>query len=223
MRNILMIDDDATLSFLLKTVMVEHGFDITIADRPSKGIPLLGDHPDLLLLDVMLPEIDGFEVIRKIREAGDQTPIIMLTGKGGDADRIKGLNLGADDYLAKPFNHMELLARVNAVLRRELRAEPDSAPAGSKLDHDRRTLKVEGREIALTAMEYRMLTVLTEAPGRVFSRNELIEALDEAGASEAFDRAIDSHVSRLRAKVELDTRHPRHIHTVRGMGYKFTW
>jgi DNA-binding response OmpR family regulator len=147
----------------------------------------------------------------------------MLTGRGGDQDRIQGLNLGADDYLPKPFNHLELLARVTAVLRREARAEPEAAPAGSRLDHDRRTLRLEGREFALTVTEYKMLTTLTNAPGRVFSRGELIEALDEAGVSDSFDRAIDSHVSRLRSKIEADARNPRHLHTVRGMGYRFTW
>ena len=223
MRKLLMIDDDQTLGLLLKTVMVEHGFDITVADRPSKGLPMIANRPDLILLDVMLPEQDGFEVCKRIRATGDKTPIIMLTGKGGDTDRIQGLNLGADDYLPKPFNHLELVARISAVLRREERAEPLAAPPGSRLDHERRTLWIEGREFVLTVMEYKILTVLTNAPGRVFSRVELIEALDEAGASDAFDRAIDSHVSRLRAKIEADSRTPKYLHTVRGMGYRWQW
>ncbi len=219
MRKLLLIDDDQTLAMLLKSVLAEEGFDLVWADRPSKGIPLLADKPELLLLDVMLPELDGFEVVRKLREAGEQTPIIMLTGKGGDTDRIKGLNLGADDYLPKPFNHLELLARVAAVLRRR----PPLETSGNTLDKDRRTLRLAGREFALTATEYRLLEALTDAPGRVFSRAELMDVLDEAGAVEAFDRAVDSHVSRLRSKIELDPRNPRHLFTVRGMGYRFQW
>lgn len=221
MRKILLIDDDHTLAMLLKTVLAQHGYDMAWADRPSKGIPMLGDKPELLLLDVMLPKLDGFAVCEKLRAAGEETPILMLTGRGGDDDRIKGLNLGADDYLAKPFNHLELLARMGAVLRRRPLASVDAEH--NMLDRNRRTLKLEGKEIGLTAAEYRLLEVLTDAPGRVFSRAELMDAMDEAGAVEAFDRAIDSHVSRLRSKIEPDVRVPRHLHTVRGMGYRFQW
>lgn len=221
MRKLLLIDDDRTLAMLLKSVLFEHGFELEWADRPSAGLPKLAERPELLLLDVMMPEQDGFEVCRQLRERGEETPIIMLTGRGDDMDRIKGLNLGADDYLAKPFNHLELLARIGAVLRR--RPRPDAPASGSRLDHERRTLWLEGREIGLTAAEYRLLRAMTEAPGRVFSRAELLDTLDEAGAAESFDRAIDSHLSRLRNKVEADPRNPRHLHTVRGMGYKFQW
>ena len=220
MRKLLMIDDDQTLAMLLKSVLAQEGFELVWADRPSQGLPLIADRPDLILLDVMLPELDGFAVVKQLRDAGEQTPIIMLTGKGADADRIKGLNLGADDYLPKPFNHLELLARVNSVLRR--RPAPEAA-GGNALDKERRTLRLDGKEHMLTATEYRLLEALTGAPGRVFSRAELLDALDEAGAIEAFDRAVDSHVSRLRSKVEADPRNPRHLFTVRGMGYRFEW
>ena len=221
MRKLLLIDDDRTLAMLLKSVLSEHGFELDWADRPSAGLPKLADRPELLLLDVMMPEQDGFEVCRQLRERGEETPIIMLTGRGDDMDRIKGLNLGADDYLPKPFNHLELLARIGAVLRR--RPAPEASASTSRLDHERRTLWLDGREIGLTAAEYRLLRAMTETPGRVFSRAELLDSLDEAGAAESFDRAIDSHLSRLRNKVEADPRNPRHLHTVRGMGYKFQW
>lgn len=221
MRKLLLIDDDRTLAMLLKSVLSEHGFELDWADRPSAGLPKLADRPELLLLDVMMPEQDGFEVCRQLRERGEETPIIMLTGRGDDMDRIKGLNLGADDYLPKPFNHLELLARIGAVLRR--RPAPEASASTSRLDHERRTLWLDGREIGLTAAEYRLLRAMTETPGRVFSRAELLDSLDEAGAGESFDRAIDSHLSRLRNKVEADPRNPRHLHTVRGMGYKFQW
>jgi DNA-binding response OmpR family regulator len=189
-------------------------------DRPSRGLALLkSQRPELLLLDVMLPEKNGFDVVKELREAGDTTPIIMLTARGAAPDRIGGLKLGADDYVPKPFDHLELVARVEAVLRRTPAAE---SPANG-LDRDRRTLRLGGREHALTAMEYRILEALTSAPGRVYSRTELMGLLDEAGALESFDRAIDSHMSRLRSKIEEDPRNPRHLLTARGMGYRFQW
>lgn len=226
MPRLLMIDDDRTLAMLLRSVLAAHGYELDWADRPSSGLPKLQQHPDLLLLDVMLPERDGFDVCRELRAAGNPIPIIMLTGRGADTDRIQGLKLGADDYLPKPFNHLELIARVEAVLRRQGAWNTPVTPAPvptDRLDHARRTLWLAGREYPLTAAEFRLLETLTAAPGRVFSRNELMASLDEAGASEAFDRAIDSHISRLRNKIEKDARHPQHLHTLRGMGYRFTW
>jgi OmpR family response regulator RpaB len=222
MRKLLLVDDDETLALLLKALMAQHGYDLAWADRPSKGMALLAEKPDLLLLDVMLPERSGFEVCKELRATGNQIPIIMLTARGDAADRVGGLKLGADDYLPKPFDHLELMARVEAVLRRQPVAAEEPA-AGSGLDRDRRTLRLGGREIVLTAMEYRLLDALTGTPGRVYSRGELISMLDEAGTLESFDRAIDSHISRLRTKIESDPRNPRHLHTVRGMGYRFQW
>lgn len=224
MPKLLLIDDDQTLAMLLRSVLAEHGLDLDWADRPSAGFAKLQARPDLLLLDVMLPEMDGFEVCRRLRAQGDETPIIMLTARGDDLDKIRGLRLGADDYLPKPFNHLELLARVEAVLRRRLGGRHQGALAGAdRLDHERRTLRLAGREHALTATEYRLLATLTASPGRVFSRQELLDAMDEAGLAESFDRAIDSHISRLRGKLEPDARNPRHLCTVRGMGYRFEW
>ncbi|MDB5100086.1 MAG: two component transcriptional regulator, winged helix family [Cyanobacteria bacterium RYN_339] len=220
MRKILLIDDDETLAMLLKALLEQHGYDLHWGDRPSKGMALLKSvRPELLLLDVMLPEKNGFDVVKELREQGDTTPIIMLTARGAAPDRIGGLKLGADDYLAKPFDHLELVARVEAVLRRTPAAESPS----NGLDRERRTLRLGGTEFALTSMEYRLLDALTSAPGRVYSRTELMGLLDEAGALESFDRAIDSHMSRLRNKIEADPRNPRHLMTSRGMGYRFQW
>jgi DNA-binding response OmpR family regulator len=219
-RKLLLVDDDATLAMLLKALMAQHGYDLAWADRPSKGLEMLADGPELLLLDVMLPERSGFELCQELRAAGNETPIIMLTARGAAADRVGGLKLGADDYLAKPFDHLELVARVEAVLRRR---PAQAVPAGNGLDRDRRTLRLAGREIVLTAMEYRLVDALVSAPGRVFARSELMSLLDDAGALESFDRAIDSHISRLRNKLELDARNPEHLVTVRGMGYRFQW
>jgi DNA-binding response OmpR family regulator len=219
-RKILLIDDDETLAMLLKALLEQHGYDMLWGDRPSRGLALLkAQRPELLLLDVMLPEKNGFDVVKELREQGDTTPIIMLTARGTAPDRIGGLKLGADDYLAKPFDHLELVARVEAVLRRT----PASESPANGLDRDRRTLRLAGREYALTSMEYRLLDALTSAPGRVYSRTELMGLLDEAGALESFDRAIDSHMSRLRNKIEEDPRNPQHLLTARGMGYRFQW
>lgn len=219
MRKIMLVDDDATLAMLLKALLAQHGFDLIWADRPSRALQMLAERPELLLLDIMLPERDGFTFCQDLREGGNQTPIIMLTARGAAADRVNGLKLGADDYLPKPFDHLELVARVEAVLRRR----PQELDPGNGIDRDRRTLRIGGREVALTAMEYRLVEALVGAPGRVFSRSELIAMLDDAGAAESFDRAIDSHISRLRNKIELDGRNPLHLLTVRGMGYRFQW
>lgn len=219
MRKLLLIDDDQTLAMLLQALMAQNGFDLAWADRPSTGITMLEERPELVLLDVMLPEQNGFDVCRQLRANGITTPIIMLTARGADSDRISGLNLGADDYLPKPFNHLELLARIEAVLRRR----PAEVPPGNRLDHDRRLLCLAGREVPLTATEYRLLEALTGHPGRIYTRTELMDLLDEAGSLDNFDRAIDSHISRLRTKVEVDSKSPKHLITVRGVGYRFEW
>jgi DNA-binding response OmpR family regulator len=142
----------------------------------------------------------------------------MLTARGDDLDRIRGLQIGADDYLAKPFNPLELIARVEAVLRRARHQDTSNG-----LDHGNRTLCLDGEDIPLTPSEYRLIEAMTASPGRVFTRDQLLDLLDAAGAGESFDRAIDIHVSRLRGKIEEDARNPRHLITVRGLGYRFEW
>ncbi len=220
-RKILLIDDDRELADLLRDFVALHGYDLWWADRPSAGLARLAESPDLLLLDVMLPEEDGFEVCRELREAGHTIPIIMLTARGNDIDRIRGLKDGADDYVPKPFNPLELLARVEAVLRRS--GPSLAAVAGDRLDPDRRTLWLGGREVALTPSEYRILDGMSVSPGRAFTRDQLLAMMDSAGAIESFDRAIDIHMSRLRSKIEVDARRPEHLITVRGVGYRFEW
>ncbi len=218
-RKLLLIDDDYDLAELLRDFLARHGYVLDWADRPSEGMKRLEERPDLILLDIMLPESDGFEVCRRIRASGSSVPVIMLTARGDDADRIRGLRGGADDYLPKPFNPLELLARVEAVLRRV----PPAEPAARGLDPDRRCFVLDGRDIPLTPSEYRILEAMVEHPGRAFTRDQLLDLLDEAGAVESFDRAIDIHVSRLRAKLEEDPKQPRHLLTVRGVGYRFEW
>jgi DNA-binding response OmpR family regulator len=168
----------------------------------------------------MLPGMDGLTLTRKIRERWN-TPVIMVTARGDDADKIVGLELGADDYLAKPFNPRELLARIRAVLRRApADAEaPVFESGGLRIDFAAREVRVEGVRQSLTAHEYDLLSALARNAGRVLSRDQLLELVKGEDADEAFDRSIDVHVSRLRQKIEPDPRHPRYVKTVRGAGY----
>lgn len=218
--DLLLIDDDADLAALLQDYLGRHGYAVRWADRPSKGREELSRQaPRLLLLDVMLPEQDGFSFCRELRAGGSDLPVIMLTAKGDDQDKIAGLQLGADDYVPKPFNPQELLARIQAVLRRYT---PPEQPAGRfLLDEDRRIFSIDGRTIQLTPHEFRLLEKLLQKPGRLFTRAQLLEALDDTGFSEAYDRSIDLHVSRIRQKLEDDPRHPRYLVTVWGQGYRF--
>lgn len=222
---VLLIDDDQAMAQLLGNLLASHGFDLTWADRPSDALAALTPDIGLVLLDVMLPERDGFQFCRDLRGVGDRRPIIMLTGRGDELDRIHGLKAGADDYLPKPFNYMELIARMEAVLRRSGQPVADESPAPPRgmLDVNRRTLRLGEREITLTPTEYRLLEVLTARPGRTYTRGELLNAVDDTGGLESFDRAIDLHISRLRGKVEPDVKSPRHLLTVRGVGYRFEW
>jgi len=218
-RKLLLIDDDRELAQLLQDFLAQQGYVVDWADRPSRGLERLAAHPELVLLDVMLPEQDGFAVCEQLRKAGQSVPVIMLTAKGDDLDRIKGLRLGADDYLPKPFNPFELLARIEAVLRRV----PPAETPGQGLDRDNRSLWLGDRQIPLTPTEFKLLEAMSAAAGRVFTRDQLLDLLDEAGATDSFDRSIDIHVSRLRGKIEENPKQPRHLLTVRGLGYRFEW
>jgi len=222
MRKLLLVDEDRTIASLLKSLLAFHGFEVASIERPSLIPQSLDPRTELILLDVLLPEQDGFEVCKSLREAGERRPIIMLTAKGDDTDRIRGLQLGADDYLPKPFNHLELVARIEAVLRRSLRSAPTTVSAHG-LDHQRRRLRLGGREVTLTPTEFRLMEAFTGRPGRSFERSELLNLLDADATLDSFDRAIDLHISRLRNKLEADPKQPRHLLTVRGVGYRFEW
>ncbi|MBC7544184.1 MAG: response regulator transcription factor [Candidatus Sericytochromatia bacterium] len=217
-HTLLLIDDDHKLARLLTAFADTQGYTLVWADRPSAGAPHLARGVDLILLDVMLPEQDGFAVCRGLRAAGDRTPVIMLTARGDDLDRIQGLKIGADDYLPKPFNPLELFARVEAVLRRV----PAAAPRTDGLDADRLILTVGDRQIQLTTSEFLILQALTASAGRIYTREQLLSVLGE-DASDRFDRSIDAHISRLRTRIEADPRRPEHMITVRGLGYRFVW
>jgi DNA-binding response OmpR family regulator len=221
----LLVDDDRDLARLLGEYMTSHDVALVHAEDGAKGLEMLSREPfDVVLLDVMLPGIDGFEVCRRIRTAHD-VPIVMLTARGDDADRIVGLEIGADDYVPKPFNPRELLARVRAVLRR---ARRDQAPLERivvgplEIDVGARVVRRAGAEVPLTAYEFRILHALARRVGEIVAREELALAVHEGKSQDydpSVDRSLDVHVSRLRQKLEEDPKEPRLIKTVRGQGY----
>ncbi len=216
----LLVEDDRKLAVLVQEFLGQHGVDAIIAPDGQQALQFLSSQKfDILLVDLMLPGMDGLTLTRKIREKWN-TPLIMVTARGDDADKIVGLELGADDYLAKPFNPRELLARIRAVLRR---TEPGDQPrfqsGGLIIDYAAREVTVEGKRQALTAHEFDLLCALARHAGRVLSRDQLLEQVKGDQADAAFDRSIDVHVSRLRQKIEPDPRHPRYVKTVRGAGY----
>jgi DNA-binding response OmpR family regulator len=197
---------------------------VTASSTAREGLALLRRESfDALVLDIMLPDLDGFEVCRRVRAESD-VPVLMLTARGDETDRIVGLELGADDYLPKPFNPRELHARLRAILRR--RAAPGARRAGVlrfgrlEIDCDARVVRVDGAERPLTSHQFDLLRVLAESAGRVLSREALMQRVRREDL-EAFDRSIDVHVSRIRAAIEDDPKHPRRILTVRGVGYVF--
>ena len=218
----LLVEDDARLGAMVAEYLGRHDVDVTVVGDGERGLAALRrGRFDVVLLDVMLPGLDGLEICRRIRATPEWAalPVIMLTARGEDVDKIVGLELGADDYLAKPFNPRELLARIRAVLRRGAAAPRVRVAAGDLvIDYDAREVALSGRRIVLTHHEFELLAALARAGGRVLSREQLMDAL-RGQAHEAFDRSIDVHVSKLRAKLEQDPRAPRYIKTVRGVGY----
>jgi DNA-binding response OmpR family regulator len=218
---VLMIEDDTALAGLVGEYLRPLGFDVAAAPTAAEGLRRLAAEPfEAVLLDVMLPDLDGFEVCRRIRASSD-VPVLMLTARGQDEDRIVGLELGADDYLPKPFNPRELLARLRAILRRRGPAAPRSLPlrfGRLEIDRDARAVRVDGEERTLTGYQFDLLLVLAESAGRVLGREALMERAGR-DAGEAFDRSIDVHVSRIRAAIEDDPKRPRRLLTVRGAGY----
>lgn len=216
-----MIDDDVELASLLGEFLGREGLDVAFAHDGEKGLAAATASParDLIVLDVMLPGMDGLTVLRKLREKS-RVPVLMLTARGEDVDRIVGLELGADDYLPKPFNPRELAARIRAILRRA-EARPSSGAAievnGVYLDPATREVKLDGKLIEFTTIEFEILQALLRAAGRVLSRDDLMEQLYQR-KSTPFDRAIDVHIAHLRKKLETSR---EVIKTVRGVGYQF--
>lgn len=229
MNNILLIDDDVKIGQLLAKYFQQFDLNLRVALKPSEGFALIDENkPDLLILDVMLPEMDGFEVCRQIRQQPDrfgQLPIIMLTARGDVTDRIVGFEIGADDYLPKPFEPRELIVRVQSVLRRSKEDAPTNAATklstdGLSLNLEKQTVLLDGNALELTTMEYELIKVFMQAPGKTLSRDELMGALRGIDA-ELFSRAVDTLVSRLRHKLEDTSKSPRFIKTIWGRGYAF--
>ncbi len=224
MPKILVVDDEMKIARLVKDYLSEAGFDVILASTgPAAVAATRSERPDLVVLDLGLPGVDGFDVTRAIRGAGSAIPIIMLTARSEETDRIVGLELGADDYVVKPFSPRELVARVKAVLRRTRGVvATETIRAGDLLiSLPHRTVEREGQRIDLTTSEFELLRVLASSPGRVFTRGQLLDSI--RGVSfESYERAIDAHIKNLRKKIEPDPRHPVHVLTVYGVGYKFS-
>jgi DNA-binding response OmpR family regulator len=231
-QHLLMIEDDARLASMVAEYLEQNGYTVSKAPDAQTGLAALAHKPDgpphdLVILDLMLPDMDGLEVCRRIRalpSATSTTPVLMLTAKGDPMDRIIGLEMGADDYLPKPFEPRELLARIRAVLRRKVDAPMQSSNVlrfGSlEIDRDSRTVTVSGATCELTSYQFDLLVTLAERAGRVLSRDQIMEAV-RGRELEAFDRSIDVHMGRIRAAIEADPKDPKRILTVRGVGYVF--
>jgi len=229
-QHVLMIEDDERLAGMVAAYLAPHGFEVRHAASAQAGIAMLQRDADgfgLVLLDLMLPDADGLEVCRRIRALAAplrSIPVVMLTAKGDPFERVVGLEIGADDYLPKPFEPRELLARLRAVLRRPpLAAEPASQVLRfGRLDIDlgARAVRLDGEIRALTSYQFDLLVALAERAGRVLSREQLLEAV-KGDAFDPFDRSIDVHIGRLRVAIEDDVKQPRRIVTVRGAGYVF--
>lgn len=220
---ILVVDDKANVRRLLQEYLTEQGFQVNTAENGRNALfAARHQRPDLILLDIMMPEMDGFEFIRAYRQEA-KTPIILLTAKLEETDKVIGLELGADDYVTKPFGLRELLARIRAVLRRvgeDAPAVEVLRVADITLDKGSRQVTVGDSEVRLTQSEFDLLAALMSAPGRVFSRLDLLDHLP-GDTFEGAERSIDVHVRHLRKKIEPDSRNPRYVETVFGVGYRF--
>jgi len=231
MDTLLLIEDDHRLAQMVSEYLQQSGFAVHHAPTAEQGLLALSAHtPSMVLLDLMLPDADGLEVCRRIRSLPgtlSQTPVLMLTAKGDPTDRIVGLEMGADDYLPKPFEPRELLARIRAVLRRQPTSN-SGAPSKAQslqfgslaLDRDARTVTVRDKVCDITAYQFDLLWVLAERAGRVLTRDQIMEAV-RGRELEAFDRSIDVHMGRIRLAIEDDVKNPKRILTVRGVGYVF--
>ena len=230
-HHLLMIEDDARLAQMVGEYLGHNGLKLNHCGDGLSGLAALqvtDPLPALVILDLMLPDIDGLEVCRRIRALpgpAAQIPVLMLTAKGDPMDRVIGLEIGADDYLPKPFEPRELLARIRAILRRQGRSAPIAANQplrfGSlEIDRNARTVTVAGQPCELTSYQFDLLVALAGRAGRVLTREQIMEAV-RGRELDAFDRSIDVHMGRIRAAIEVDPRAPKRILTVRGVGYVF--
>jgi DNA-binding response OmpR family regulator len=225
-KEILVIEDEPQLARLVEMHLVDAGCRVTVTNDGAGGLAQADrERFDLIVLDLMLPDMDGLDVCRQLRGQQNQTPILMLTARSGEVDRILGLEMGADDYLTKPFSVRELVARIKAILRRvDRRAqEASSEPLhfeGLVIDRDKRRVLVKGEPVHLTAREYDLLLQFASNPGRVYTRSQLLNLVWGYGDG-TYEHTVNSHINRLRAKIEDDPSQPRFIRTVWGVGYRF--
>jgi two-component system, OmpR family, alkaline phosphatase synthesis response regulator PhoP len=222
-QRILVVEDDMQIARNLRDYLEVAGFEVTaVGDGSAALAAARGERPDLVVLDLGLPSVDGLDVARELRRTST-VPIVMLTARGEESDRVVGLELGADDYLVKPFSPKELVARVRAVLRRTSgTATPEVLRAADvEVDVPKMRARVDGRAVDLTPTEFELLVTLAREPGRVFTRGQLLDALHGV-TLETYERAIDAHVKNLRKKIEPEPGRPRYVLTVHGVGYRFT-
>ncbi len=223
MSRVLVVDDDPGIVKVVRAYLEQAGFDVLVAYDGKKALQIARhDKPDLVVLDLMLPEMDGWDVCRALRKESD-VPIIMLTARVEETDKLVGLELGADDYVTKPFSPRELAARVRSVLRRSgaMPAEPERMSLrGVTIDLSRHQVVVQGEPVELTPTEFSLLAALMKDPGRAFTRSQLLESV-QGYAYDGYERTIDVHVKNLRQKIEENPRSPQRIKTVYGVGYKF--
>jgi two-component system alkaline phosphatase synthesis response regulator PhoP len=225
---ILIVEDEHAVARGIEYALQQEGYTVALARSGEEGLELaIGQAPDLVILDVRLPGIDGFEVLRRLRAAGSKAPVLMLTARDEEVDKVIGLELGADDYMTKPFGLRELLSRVKALLRRAYGDLAD-AVGGRVIRHDdlvidleRRRVQRGARRISLTPTEFEILRHLASRPGRVYTRGELLELLRDYEALDQDEKTINVHVSHLRDKIEDDPAHPVFVQTIRGVGYAF--
>ena len=223
-KTIMVVDDEHRLVSLVQSYLAQEGFHVVTASNGKNALAVARrEKPDLIILDIMMPEMNGYDFMRQHRAERD-TPIILLTARVDDEERVIGLELGADDYVTKPFRPRELMARVRAVLRRTGNHEP--APQIIRtlditLDREQRTVMVSEKFVDLTPSEFDLLAALMSAPGRVYSRLDLLDIL-QGVRYEGYERTIDTHIKNLRAKIEKDPRSPHYVETVYGVGYRFT-
>jgi len=223
-NKILVVEDEAKIARTLSLYLERAGFTVTISPTGTDALPAFRrEQPDLVVLDLGLPGMDGLDVAREMRHQGN-TPIIMLTARSEEADKLIGLELGADDYVTKPFSPREVVARVRTVLRRAqpMPSQPEVVTVGDvSLDPARRTVQVGDRALELTPSEFELLSAFVRQPGQVFTRLQLLD-LTQGEAYEGYERTIDQHIKNLRKKIEPDPSNPRYILTVHGVGYKFS-
>ncbi len=223
MRRILVVEDEPDIALGLQEDLRRNGYEVqTVSDGENALRRARAEAWDLILLDVMLPRMDGFQVCRELRRSRIQTPVILLTAKTHEAEKVLGLELGADDYVTKPFSSRELRARINAVLRRFENESPGICRFGNlEVDFGGAAVRKDGAPVELTALEFRLLKTFVERRGRVLSREQLIGAAWEHG-THVSDRVVDTHILNLRKKIEADPSQPRLIQGVRGLGYRFS-